>query len=193
VKRKIDKKNEYLSEHPRASLEVALRDINREIKKRKLVGIIEAGIAGRSISYEINNTLLDEAGRLDGCYVIRTNVLDLGKEIIHDRYKDLFQVEQAFKTMKTRLEEIRPIYVMKEGATRGHVFVCMLGYMVAKYMWDELKELGFTQGFIFETLDRIQYIRYNFRDIEIKVLPNELLEHQSLILGKLGIKLPHQL
>lgn len=186
----VNKKNEYLCEHKKASVEAAIKDINKKIQKRKVVGIVEIIAKGMHLDIFLNKEALEEAGRLDGCYVIKTDVLDLDKETIHDRYKDLSQVEQAFRTMKTTLEEIRPIFVRKESRTRGHVFICMLAYMVIKFVWDKSKELGFAQDFIFQTLDRIQYISYEFQDRIIKVFPNELLEHQRLILDELEIKLP---
>ena len=121
----VNKKNVYLCEHKKASVEVAIKDINKEIQKRKLVGIIEIRAKDMHLDIFTNKEALDEAGRLEGCYVIKTDVLDLDKETIHDRYKDLCQVEQAFRTMKTTLEEIRPVFVRKESRTRGHVFICL--------------------------------------------------------------------
>ena len=61
-------------------------------------------------------------------------------------------IEKAFKTIKTALEEIRPIFVRKEARTGGHVFVCMLAYMLIKYIWEQVKELGF----IYEGVGRSQ-------------------------------------
>lgn len=189
----VDKKNLYLQEHKKASVEIALRDTNKEVEKRKLTGIIEVKIESRQLVFSINKESLGEAERFDGCYVIKTDVSGLDKETIHKRYKDLSQVERAFRTIKTTFEEIRPIFVRKELETRGHVFICMLAYMVIKYTWDKLNHLGFTQGFIFQSLDRIQYVSYKFQNRIIKVLPNELLEHQRLILDELQINLPQRL
>jgi hypothetical protein len=49
---------------------------------------------------------------LDGCYVIKTDLSDkvATAETIHDRYKDLAQVERAFRTFKSGLE-VRPAFV----------------------------------------------------------------------------------
>ena len=189
----INKKNSYLLEHKKASVEVAIKNINEEIEKRKLKGIIKVGANSRTLTWEIDDTALKDSSRLDGCYVIKTDLPKdiLSKEIIHDRYKDLTLIERAFRTIKTTLEKIRPVYVRKECSTRGHVFVCMLAYVIAKYIWDNLKGLGFPMEFIFSTLDKIQYSAYEFKDRIIKVLPDKLLEHQKLIIDKLQIKLPH--
>ena len=50
---------------------------------------------------------------LDGCYVIKTDLpaSAASKQEVHDRYKDLTQVEQAFRTCKTtHLETCRSTY-----------------------------------------------------------------------------------
>lgn len=191
--RKIKERNTYLLEHKRARGEVALRDMREEIEKKKLVGIIEVNLEDNWLKFLVKKGPLKEISRLDGCYVIKTDVPDLDKEIIHSRYKDLTKVEHAFRTIKTTLEEVRPIYVRKEKRTRGHVFVCMLAYMVVKYMWDNLKDSGFTEAFIFDTLDKIEYAVYKIRDETLNILPDELLSHQRLIIDNLGLKLPYQL
>ena len=46
-------------------------------------------------------------------------------------YKQLKEVEQAFRTMKSPELEIRPIYHHLEERVRAHVFLCMLAYYVA--------------------------------------------------------------
>lgn len=55
-------------------------------------------------------TLKAEHTKLDGCYVIKTNLTQsqADKETVHQRYKDLAQVEWAFRTAKSVLE-MRPI------------------------------------------------------------------------------------
>ena len=81
----------------------------------------------------------------------------------------------------------------KENRTRGHVFVCMLAYTIVKYMRDNLKVLGFTEKFILDTLEKIEYTVYEIHNRRLKILPDELLPHQKSIIDKLGVKLPHQL
>ena len=73
-----------------------------------------------------------EESKLDGCYVIKSNLPKVKKEIIHARYKDLKFVEENFRSIKTAWLEIRPWHVRKKGSTRGHAFVVMLSDMVVK-------------------------------------------------------------
>jgi transposase len=69
--------------------------------------------------------------RLDGCYVIRSNVAH-GEttEDLQNHYKDLKYVEQAFRTMKTTDIQTRPIRHFNEPNVRGHIFACFLAYRV---------------------------------------------------------------
>jgi transposase len=134
VRMLLDQKNLYLAGHPRASVAVAGRDIQRKIEQLKIEDW--AGVKSRESILElvIDDAALKEAAKLDGCYVIKT---DLSAEIataetIHNRYKDLAQVEQAFRTFKSGHLEVRPTFVRTEASTRGHVFVVMLAYLVER-------------------------------------------------------------
>ncbi len=60
---------------------------------------------------------------------------------MHDRYKDLAQVEQAFRTCKTVHLETRPIHVRTAEHTRAHVLVVMLAYLIRRELsraWADL-------------------------------------------------------
>ncbi len=85
-----------------------------------------------------------EAAKLDGCYCLQTDVAPAKafKETIHDRYKDLAQVEWAFRTSKTIHLEARPMYVRLAPRTRGHLFIVMLAYLIVQELakcWRELE------------------------------------------------------
>lgn len=189
----VDKKNNYLATHPKATVPAALKEINKKIKKLKLNSVISCEETERKLTIKVDQEELANKSRLDGCYVIKTNGFEIPKETIHDRYKALSEVEFAFRTFKTALEEVRPIYLRKEKKTRGHVFVCMLSYMIVKYIWDKTKELGYTREFIFSTLDSIQYINFTLNNSTLKLLPKNYQKHQQEILDKLEIKLPTNL
>lgn len=187
----IKDKNQYLYEHKRARQEVAKRNIYEKADKLNVLSFVEIIEGVREFTMEINEDQYEESSKLDGCYVIKTDVAkeNLDKETAHSRYKDLNYVEFAFRTMKTTMEEIRPIFVRKELRTRGHVFVAMLAYMIIKYISDAIKGLGMTRVHAIDVLDRIQYITYKFGDETINVKPHNLSEDQSKILTALNIKL----
>ena len=191
IKSFVLEQNEYLKKHKRAKFEVALRKVNEKIEKLKLSNIVKTIEGQREIKVSINIEELDKTEQLDGCYVIKTDVpqAELDAQTAHDRYKDLSAVEFAFRTMKTTLEEIRPVYVRKEENTRGHVFVVMLAYMIIKYITDALGDLSYSRKYIIECLDKISYIEYEFENEKIRTSPKNLLPCQKQILEKLKIKI----
>lgn len=139
IQKKILELKEYLSNHKRAKVDVAVNKINKSIEKYNMSKFTELKIKKRTLTLQIDEKKMYEISELDGCYVLKT---DLSKKKIsaknaHDRYKDLSKVEEGFRTMKTGLLETRPYFVRKEKSTRGHVFIVMLAYMIVQ----ELKKL----------------------------------------------------
>jgi len=187
----VAKQNKYLQEHPRAQTQVSVRKIHAYIEKLHMQSIVQITEQERLIHTTIDDHALAKAEELDGCYVVKTDVpkTSLDAQTAHDRYKDLAKVEYAFRTMKTTLEEIRPIYVRKEQTTRGHVLVVMLAYMIIKYITDAVSELNYSSKYIFESLDKIQYLQYTFQGKIINIVPKRLLTCQKNILNMLNIKL----
>jgi len=183
--------NKYLKEHPKAKTEVAIRKVKNAITKLKIGTIATVALHGRTINLSIDEQAKKKQGELDGCYVVKTHASKavLDTKTAHDRYKDLSMVEFAFRTMKTTMEEIRPIFVRKEDRTRGHVFVVMLAYMITKYITDCVYSLGYTRKFAIESLDKIQYIKYDFKGQTIKVPPKKLSKHQEEILKAIDVEL----
>ena len=92
--------------------------------------------SGRTLNLSVDEAAFTEASRLDGCYVSKTDLPEpaADKETIHGRYKDLALVEQAFRTCKTDLLEVRPVFVRTEKSTRGHVLVVMMAYMIIRHL-----------------------------------------------------------
>jgi transposase len=134
VEKLLKKKNVYLLEHKRSKVETAIKAVNKKIAQLKIDKWLRVISQERTLKLEVDNKALEEASCLDGCYVIKTDLPKevAGKQIIHDRYKDLTEVERAFRTFKTDFLEVRPVYVQTEKSTRGHVVVVMLSYMIVR-------------------------------------------------------------
>jgi hypothetical protein len=64
-------------------------------------------------------------------------------EAVVRSYKDLSDVERAFRTMKTVHLEVRPIHHRLPERVQAHVFVCMLAYYVVWHMRRALAPLLF--------------------------------------------------
>ena len=147
LRQMVKKQNEYLAEHPRAGEAVALRKINDRCEKLKVSKWVEAvTVSDRKISLTTDQDVLAETEKLDGCYVLKTDLKKkaAGKETIHSRYKDLTQVEWAFRTSKTVQLEMRPVNVRLARRTRGHVFVVMLAYRMVQELAHRWREINLT-------------------------------------------------
>lgn len=136
VEKFVRQKNGYLCEHGKAKVETAIKDVSKKIDQLKIDKWLKLSSEGRTLQLETDKEALEEASLLDGCYVIKTDLPQQAadKEIIHDRYKDLAEVERAFRTCKTDFLQVRPVYVQKEKSTQGHVLVVMLAYMIVRVL-----------------------------------------------------------
>ena len=128
----LEKQNKYLSEHPRARVEAAVGRVNAKIAKLRLTTWLSVSSENRVLSLTRDEEALNELAKLDGCYCLKTDLTAevADKELVHERYKSLSQVEWAFRTCKTSHLELRPVYVRKEARTRGHALVVMLAYRI---------------------------------------------------------------
>ena len=127
-------------------MSTAEKSVWQKIEKLKIEAWVSLRAEGRTLSLKVDETALEKASRLDGCYVITTDVPRevADKDVIHDRYKDLAQVEQAFRTCKSAHLEVRPVHVRTEAHTRGHVLVVMLAYLVRRSLSEAWKPIDLT-------------------------------------------------
>lgn len=71
-----------------------------------------------------------EEARFDGKWVLKTNT-DWSAEKVALKYKELWQVEHAFRDIKTSFET-RPVFHQRAEAIRGHVFCSFLALVLRK-------------------------------------------------------------
>ena len=103
--------------------------------------------------------------RYDGLWVLATNTALPAREVAL-KYKQLWMVEDAFRSMKSLLAT-RPIYHQCDETIVGHVFCSFLALLLRKRLQDRLEEKGWT----LEWADVI-------RDVE------ELVEMEISVQGK---------
>ena len=132
----VAKQGQYLTEHPRAAAKSALQKLVASAEKLRIADWAELTLEERAITLTVNESAQQEAAKLDGCYVLKTDLTpaQAKKEIVHDRYKDLASVERAFRSCKTVHLEVRPIFLRLEERTRAHALVVMLAYQIIHYL-----------------------------------------------------------
>jgi transposase len=126
--------DEYLREHPRAAAKTQVSRLKARAETLHVDKFVQIAAEGRSVALTVDQDALTELARLDGCYALRTDLPRtlVSKNVVHDRYKDLTQVEWAFRDSKSMHLEMRPVYPRAENRTRGHAVVVMLAYLMAQ-------------------------------------------------------------
>jgi hypothetical protein len=113
------------------------------LRRYKVKKHFEVTITDTSFTWARKTEQIAAEAALDGIYILRTNVPDseLSTGEVVRSYKNLEQVERAFKTFKGPELQIRPIHHHLETRVRAHVFLCMLAYYLTwhlRHAWTPL-------------------------------------------------------
>lgn len=88
----------------------------------------------------IDEKKIQDEAKFDGKWVLKTN-MTLSAETIALKYKELWQVEQLFRDVKSVLET-RPVFHQKDETIRGHVFCSFLALVLRKELERRLQKAG---------------------------------------------------
>jgi hypothetical protein len=171
------------------------------VKRHKLAAFVQVSLHDGVLRATLDTAAQAEATVLEGCYVLETDVPQtaLAAQAVHDRYRDLHAVEQDFRTLKTGLLEVRPIFVRKAPRTRAHVLVTMLALKVVREMRRALvaafgttddDKMAVTVEDALLALARLCLLIYHIQGTAVTRLPTPDV-HQKAILDALGTPLPH--
>lgn len=146
VKEKIQARNQELEKAPKKRAPSSLRRAQALIHKYRLSGWVSVRLEGRQVVWSEEEAARQTEEQLDGCYVVESDVPKslASTQQVHDRYLELTQVERDFRTLKTGLLELRPIFVRKEERTRGHAVVAFLALKLAREIDRRVAPLGLT-------------------------------------------------
>jgi len=133
-----------------------------------------------------------------GCYVLRSNVVDWTAADLWQAYMQLTEVEAAFRVQKSDLR-LRPIWHQKAERVQAHLLVCFLAYVLRKTLegWCRQAGLGSSVGTVLEECARIQSTDVvvptaDGRTVRLRcvVRPDPA---QAILLAQLGLPLPQRL
>jgi len=89
--------------------------------------------------FEHSNLEWEEA--YEGKYLIQTEEQNLSPVEAVAAYKELSEVERAFRCLKDVIE-MRPIYHRDDGRVQGHIFVAVLAFLLKRALEKKLKAAG---------------------------------------------------
>jgi len=168
--------------------EILIRRATRILTKLKSTKYFTYKISDDgNFEYEISQAILAREEGYDGKYILMTNIKDITVKELIRTYKNLSQVESAFRTIKDFLR-IRPIYHYAPERVCAHVFVCVLAYLLEKIFETKLKQakLQISPATALERLDRVRLVINEFDNKMFKCI-TELSPHQNMILKACGI------
>jgi transposase len=145
--------------------------------------------AGSGERFTIDEAKVKEEARYDGKWVLQTNLADEPK-IIAQAYKELWRVEDLFRTMKSILET-RPIYHKRDETIRGHVFCSFLALLLKRTLEQRLEEKGESWEWaeILRGLDNLQEVEARFQGKRF-VLRSQVLGQAHKAFMAAGVALP---
>jgi len=200
LKRRVAERNALVAGSKRAQPQVGLRTLSGWAKRHKLSAFVTLSLEGRELQLHIDEDQQAEAALLDGCYMLETDVAQdkMDAPTVDERYRDLQKVERDFRTMKTSLLEVRPIFVRKKSRTYGHVVVALLALKLARELDRGLKAAfgttaegdgALTVQDALHALSRLCFQRHQTGDHTFLTLPRPDPK-QERIFNAIGIKPP---
>ena len=111
----------------------------------KMAKHFELTITDTDLTFARKGEEIAAEAMLDGIYVVRTDLdpkyLDATATVA--AYKQLANVERAFRSLKTVDLEVRPIHHRRPERVRAHVLLCMLAYHLEWHMRQALRPILF--------------------------------------------------
>jgi transposase len=132
---------------------LALGDQRGKAHKKAVCALLAHRTLGRYLRQLKNGALridrkkVKTEAHLDGKYLLSTSDDSLNPEDVALGYKQLMEVERAFRTLKTTLE-LRPLYHRKDERIQAHVLLCFLALLLVRIAerqtgktWDQIRAI----------------------------------------------------
>jgi hypothetical protein len=186
--------NEEQAKKDRADREAILAALRAQLPRgdKSLVGNkgYRKFLAADGPHFTIDEAKVKWEERFDGKWVLQTDLEDLSAEEAALQYKQLWMVEDMFRTVKTLLET-RPIYHKCDETIRGHVFCSFLALLLRKELQDRLEAQGekFEWAEVLRDLAALQYTEVESQGKRFQ-LRSDLARTISAVFRAVGVAIP---
>ncbi len=142
-----------------------------------------------SNTFQIDGEKIKQESRYDGKWVLRTNT-DLDSDQVALKYKELWMVEQIFRSMKSLLST-RPIYHKSTEARKGHIFCSFLAILLIKELRRKMdvKGMKYEWNEILQALNTLEEIKIE-KDGKCFLLINDVTKCSREIFTAVGVAIP---
>lgn len=184
------------AEYDRKSREQMLLDLKDKLRNGPKGLIGNRGyrrylkVQGEAVS--IDEASIEQERRYDGKYVLRTNT-ELATAEVARAYKALWQVERAFRELKSGLD-LRPVFHWSEPRIRGHIMVCFLAFVLEMTLCRHLKEAKSEVPYheVLEALRAVQAVQVE-SDGERYLARTELTSSAQVAFKAVGLRPPNHI
>jgi transposase len=135
---------------------------------------------------KIDRSKLRKQSRYDGKYLVETSDDTLSLRDIVLGYKQLYDIERAFRTLKTELD-LHPNNHSKDERIRCHIFLCFIALVLVRIIENKT---GKTWSRVHNEIARIHYGEFLIESKKVCRI-TELTQEQKNILDSLEIKEPN--
>ena len=101
---------------------------------------------------ELNLAKIEEDARYDGFKAIATNIENVNVIELLEQYSNLFEVEHAFRTMKSHLD-VRPMFHWTQKHIEGHLSMCFIAYTFLNRL---RLQMNWSEQKCFQVLNKMQ-------------------------------------
>jgi transposase len=117
----------------------------RVINRYKVAKHIVVEIGHDRFDFRVDEEVVRDEAALDGLYVIRSGLpqASMDTDELVRSYKQLANVERAFRSLKTVDLKVRPIHHRLADRVKSHILLCMLAYYVEWHMKEAWRPLLF--------------------------------------------------
>jgi hypothetical protein len=187
IEQRLAAGNQRLAQRPRAKVETLRKQAQGWIDHYGFSSWLTVQVSARTVSWTQDEAVGADLALLDGCYVLETDVpaAAANTRTVHARYMSLIEVERDFRTMKTGLLELRPIFLRKAERTEGHALVTMLALKLVRALDQRVAPLGLTVDDAVARLNGVRLVGLGERKLAFWRLPDSYAAAQQEILAVL--------
>lgn len=142
------------------------------------------------LEWNLKSSAVEQESRLDGWYVLSTSITakTAGKEFIFKCYRNLLEVESAFRQIKTYLK-MRPVFHYRPDRVRNHIRICFLAYWISARLGTEWLACGETREvpLILAELQQIRIGKLRLGKKPVRTLITDIPQKIHKMLEKLKI------
>ena len=125
--------------------------------------------------YLLDQAKIDKQVKFDGFKVIATNAKDITPAQALEKYKDLYKIEQSFRSFKSYFET-RPMFHWTDKRIEGHIVLSYIAFCLLSYLQNKT---GYTEQQIRRSLNKMQVSKIikETETVWLRAVINNEIEH----------------